>query len=186
VPLFLDRLPLHCGPNQRWCVSLPVFITEPGLTWPPAKLPVVQRWDLDTGFSGEAFCRRSHLEAAGLDPDTALTGTVGMKPAFGLPQRFPIRDAEIWLVSNIPALARCPWRLELNRGIAFRTSAEGAAIDSGSPLLGMALFRRAGLRVHVDFDRGVVSIWTPGPWRHALGLFVRRTFTGFRRLGTPW
>src|SRR6266498_2909424 len=75
MPLFIDRLPFHCWidatrtpSNPHWTIVLPLLLTEPALTVPPAAAPV-QDWVLDTENRGEAFAWRHHLLQAGLDPD---------------------------------------------------------------------------------------------------------------------
>jgi hypothetical protein len=97
-----------------------VIPAEPGLPAPP---PAVQpqEWVLDTGNTGEAFAWRQHLTAAGLDPDTGRAGILAITSSLGGKKQFvPIRQADLWLVSNIPALANSPYRLEAFPGIPFR------------------------------------------------------------------
>jgi hypothetical protein len=114
MPLFIDRLPFHqwtdatrTPPLTYWTVVLPVILTEPTLLGPP---PVsgVQDWVLDTGNRGEAFAWRHHLTQAGLDPDQGrMPQPMTIRTVAG-PLTVPVRDADLWLVSNLPALRPTP------------------------------------------------------------------------------
>ena len=109
MALFLDRLPFHrwidqsrTPPVEHWSVVLPMLVTESGLSAPPSNASV-QGWSFDSGNTGEAFAWRHHLLAGGLDPNVqrargliAVTSTVGGK------EYLPIRQADLWLVSNLP------------------------------------------------------------------------------------
>ncbi len=78
-------------------------------------------------------------------------------------QLVPSREADLWLVSNIPSLSGQPHRLELVQGIPFQDITTLPDPHFQRPLIGMRAFRRARLRVELDFDAAVVSIWTPDP-----------------------
>jgi hypothetical protein len=191
MPLFLDRLPFHRRPRRQGSegltISLPILITEPGAAAPPPNA-VAQRWVLDTGFTGEGKCFRYDLEAAGLDPDDReqRAGEMPVRPMFGEPRGFPVRSADLWLVSNIPALRNRPHRLDLNRGIAFDPDRYDRQPHSVPPLIGMEALQQARLRVRIDYRKGTASIYPPGSWYAALGLFVRRTLAGYATLPLPW
>jgi hypothetical protein len=111
---------------------------------------------------------------------------VPVRPMFGEPRSFPVRSADLWLVSNIPALQNRPHRLDLNRGIAFDPERYDRQPHSAPPLLGMEALRQARLRVWIDYRKGTASIYTPGPWYAALVLFVRRTLAGYATVPPPW
>src|SRR3954451_12775079 len=110
MPLFIDRLPFHqwTDPTRTpaltyWTVVLPVILTDPTLPTPP---PVtgVQEWVVDTGNRGEAFAWRHHLAQAGLDPDRRrLPQPLTIRTVSGR-LNVPVRDTDLWLVSNVPAL----------------------------------------------------------------------------------
>ncbi len=171
MPLFIDCLPLHCWtdntqapPRSYWSIALPVLVSEPGLAAPPA-LPV-QRWFFDTGSSGDAFAWRHHLIVAGLDPDQNRgPGQMVVTASIGARSLVPIREADLWLVSNVPALRNLPCRLSLERGIPFRNVVNLPDPQLNRPLIGMRAFRRAGLRVEIDFANDTVSVWVPDPPR---------------------
>jgi hypothetical protein len=167
VPLFIDRLPLHCWTDQtqtplsHWSVALPVLVTEAGLAAPPAGLPL-QHWHLDTGHTGEAFAWRHHLQAAGLDPDQGhAPGAAALTSSLAGKLLVPVRQADLWLVSNIPALQGRPYPVRLERGVPFRDLTALPDPNLNRPLIGMRALRRARLRVEVDFDADVVSVWVP-------------------------
>jgi hypothetical protein len=192
VPLFLDRLPLHVwtpetvlGARPRWSVSLPVVPTEAGLETPPARVRP-QRWVLDTAFSGEALSWRHHLEEAGLNPDESLSGPVPFAGALGGGEDLPIREADVWLFSNVPGLRDRPLRLELSEGIAFPNVARLPDRRAPRPLIGMRALRRAGLRVVIDFATDTVSVWTPGPWYRNVFSVVRRTLWPRSAIPVRW
>jgi hypothetical protein len=133
------------------------------LVGPPPGLSA-QEWFFDTGNSGEAFAWRYHLLVAGLDPDlhhasvrVAVTSSVGGKTVV------PIRQADLWLVSNLPAHQGTPYRLVLERGIPFRNVPTIPDPHFSRPLIGMRTVRRARLRVEVDCNTDTVSVWTPDP-----------------------
>jgi len=123
VALLLDRLPLHCWtdntrsfPIKHWSMKVPVIPSRPGSLPPSAGQP--QPWVLDTGFSGEAFAWRHHLEAAGLDPDQERGFPLSLRwSATGQRAQVPVREADLWMVSNSPGVA--PFCLSLDGGVAF-------------------------------------------------------------------
>jgi hypothetical protein len=161
-----------------------VLLTDTVAAAQPSAVP--QRWVLDTGFSGEAFAWRWHLEEAGLDPDVEQSGPLRARSSLGASEMVPIRNADLWLFSNLPALQGRPFRLELDPGIAFRNVAQRPDPEFHRPLVGMRALRRAGVRVQIDFTRGTVSLWVPGPWLQGLWLFSRRTLSGYATRPMPW
>ncbi len=192
MPLFIDRLPLyHWAPRggsarlPLWSASVPIIISDPGRAAPPPHARA-QRWAIDTRFTGEAYAWRHHLQEAGIDPDALRLGYTSLTPLGATPQPFPLRDADLWLCSNIPALRNAPWRLELDEGVALRDVRHLPNPESNCPLLGMRALRRAGLTVKIDFARATVSIWTPGPWYESLTHGFRRFLTGGRTVPVPW
>jgi hypothetical protein len=170
VPLFIDRLPFHrwtdptrTPPKDYWSVVLPLAITERGLPGPSAAA-VVQHWRLDTGNTGEAFAWRHHLLTAGLDPDVQRAGgLMRVQTAIGREVLVPIREADLWLLSNLPAQANTPCLLKLDRGIAFRDVPSLPDPYFHRPLLGLQALRRAGLRLELDLAQDTISVWTPPP-----------------------
>jgi hypothetical protein len=170
VPLFLDALPFEfwtdqtrTPPQTHWSVVLPVLVSEPWLTAPPANASL-QYWVLDTGNRGAAFAWRKHLLDAGLGPDLQATlGTIGITTAFGTKKLVPVRRAHLWLVSNLATFQGMPYRMELDPGIAFHDVPTLPDPRFQRPLLGLRTLRRAGLRADIDFARATVSIWTPDP-----------------------
>jgi hypothetical protein len=170
MPLFIDRLPLHSWTDQTrtppltsWSVRLPGLVTEPGLSVPPAGIPL-QEWVFDPGNTGDAFAWRHHLLQAGLDPDTGRgPHHVRMRVAGGIPLQLPLRQADFWLVSNIPSLQANPFPLRLGQGIPFVDLPTRPDPQFDRPLLGIRALRRARLRVELDFDGDTVSVWTPDP-----------------------
>jgi hypothetical protein len=170
VPLFLDRFlferwvdQTRTPPVEQWVAVVPAILSEPGLTAPPAAA-AVRNWLLDTGNRGEAFAWRPHLIAAGLDPDTGrIPRPLTITTVLGGRQNVPSREADLWLVSNIPALSGQPHRLELAQGLPFQDITTLPDPHFQRPLIGMRALRRACLRVELDFDAATVSIWTPDP-----------------------
>ena len=192
MPLFLDRLPLHAwvpdgllAAVPRWSVSLPVIPTESGRSDGPPRAQL-QRWVMDTAFSGEAFAWWHHLQEVGLNPDADVLGSRQFSGALGAIEELPLRDADLWLFGNISALGVSPWRIELGEGLAFRNMPHLPNPELNTPLIGIRALRRAGLRVYLDFARGTVSVWTPGPWYAGLALPIRRWFSGRATLPMPW
>ncbi len=188
--LFIDRLPFHAWtpygtPQTLQSVCVPVLLTDPGHPPPPPRVRP-QRWAIDTRFTGEAFAWRQHLLEAGLDPDANRLGHTRLMPLGNTPQPFPLRRADLWLVSNIPALQATPWRVGVSEGIAVHDAPHIANPDVNSPLLGMRVLLRAGLHVHLDFARATVSVWVPAPWPRRLAVTTRRCLTGFRTLPVRW
>jgi hypothetical protein len=174
------------GDELYWSVSLLVLVTEAGLPAPPAGAQP-QRWVFDSGKEGEAACWRCDLEDAALDPAARRLAPLTVLPGHGPAQTRPTRDADIWLLSNIPALRDRPHRLELRSGIAFQDIPNRRTPQTlPPPLIGMRAFRRARLRVDIDFARAQVSLWTPGPWYRGCGLFLRRALSGFGTVPPPW
>jgi hypothetical protein len=141
---------------------------------------------MDTAFSGEAFAWRQHLQEVGLSPDADLLDSRRFGGALGAVEELPVRDADLWLFSNLPALRESPWRIELGEGLAFRNVPHLPNPQLNTPLIGIRALRRAGLRVYRDFARATVSVWTPGPWYAGMALAVRRGFSGRATLPMPW
>jgi hypothetical protein len=150
VPLFIDRLPFRCWtdftrspPFSHWTVVLPIVIAEPMLPNPPS-VTTATDWLLDTGNRGEAFAWRHHLTPAGLDADQGrmplplIIRTV----AGGL--TVPVRDADLWLVSNIPAVRSTPYRMVLHRGLPFQVRVI-TIIDNDLITIIDARFRRGSI-----------------------------------------
>lgn len=189
--LFIDRLPLHSWappgtlPDRHFLsLSLPVIVSNPLSQPRPATQP--QRWALDTRFTGEAYAWRHHLEEAGLDPDRLRNGSTRLTPLGGTPQEFPLRSADLWLVSNIPVLRNTPYLIRLRNGIAFRDQHFRPHPETNCPLLGMRALEATGLKVAVDFAARAVSVWVPGPWYGNAWLFLRRVPSGFATMPVPW
>src|SRR5437764_1234319 len=68
-----------------------------------------------------AFAWRHHLLSAGLDPDQGRgPGAVAITSSLPGKMLVPIRRADLWLVSNVPALRGSPYPLRLDRGVPFR------------------------------------------------------------------
>jgi hypothetical protein len=168
MPLFIDRLPFHrwtdqtqAPPATYWAVALPVLVTEVGLPAPPPAA-AVQEWFFDTGHASEAFAWRHHLVQAGLDPDQRRApNRLSVISSAGGRALAHVREADFWLASNVPALQGSPFRMRIDRGVPFLNTPARPDPHYQRPLLGMRVFRRAGLRVELDFAADAVSIWTP-------------------------
>jgi hypothetical protein len=168
MPLFIDRLPFHRWtdytrtlPQDHWCVVLPVFVTDTNLATPPAGI-TQQEWVLDIGNRHEGFAWRHHLLVAGLDPDAnQIPARMRMKSALGQQLTVPLREVDLWLLSNLPALQGAPFRLPLADGLPFRDVPQLPDPEFHRPLIGMRALRRAGLRVELDFAQDTISVWTP-------------------------
>ena len=168
MPLFIDRLPFarwidqtRTPPKVHWSVVLPVFVTNPSLRTPPLSAQV-QQWVLDTGNRSAAFTWRRHLLDAGLDPDVLRhPGTVNVTNSVGGKTAVVIRQADLWLVSNLPTFKGTAWRMRLYPGILFHNVTGLPDPQFHRPLIGLEALRGAGLRVEIDFAADVVSVWTP-------------------------
>jgi hypothetical protein len=190
VPLFIDRLPLQHrevrSAGRRvaaWYPLLPAILTEQDVREPPADAPC-RPWKFDTGCALDTCAWRFHLERAGLDPsDPARLAPQGAKirVANDVVEEVPIRRASLWLVSNIPTLRHIPFPLFLFPGVPFYDRAPRRTADL-FPLVGMSAFRRARLKVKIDFEAATLSVWTPGAWYRGLFLFLRRIPGRFARI----
>jgi hypothetical protein len=167
MPLFIDRLPFdhwtdatRSPPLSYWTVILPVMLTEPSLVAPPP-VALVQEWVLDTGNRGEAFAWRHHLVQAGLDPDLGrLPQPMTIRTVTGRAS-VPVRDVDLWLVSNVPGQPLEPYRIVLHRGLPFQDTPALPDPRFQRPLVGIRALRAARLRVEIDFAQDTVSVWTP-------------------------
>jgi hypothetical protein len=189
VILFLHRLPLYRWvdprdrtPISRWSVSLPIIAADPDrLAGPTIGSGPWPRWVFDSGYSGEAFGYRSHLEEVNLSPSRFLIEPRSLRPAFGRSVAFPTRRLVLWLISNIPGENQHPYRIELNPGFSFHnTPAPDPRYDR--PLIGINALLRAHLRVQLDFAKETISVWTPAPWHRALQSYARWAVTGLQTL----
>ncbi len=159
---------------------MPAVVTNPGLPGPPAGAPS-RWWKFDSACTLDASAWQFHIERAGLDPfdaDRLDPLRVTIRTANDAVESLPIRRATVWLVSNIPALRRTPYRIALDSGLPFYDRSPRRTTHL-YPLLGMGAFRRARLKVKLDFDAGTLSVWTPGPWYKSVSRFVRRLPGGF-------
>jgi hypothetical protein len=164
MPLFIDQLAFdhwtditRKPPLTYWALTLPIIVTEPTLIAPPA-IAGIQQWILDTGNRGEAFAWRHHLVQAGVDPDQGrLPYSMSVRTVAGQ-LTAPVRDVDLWLVSNIPALRVNPHRISLHRGLPFHDVTTVPDPRFQQPLIGIRALRSAGLRVDIDFARDVLSV----------------------------
>ena len=125
MPLFIDRLPFHVWTDATrtpalsyWTIVVPVIVTEPLLTGPPP-VSLVQEWMLDTGNRGEALAWRHHLLQAGLDPNQRrMPRPISIHTIAGK-LTVPVRDVDLWRVSNLPVSPPDPYRVVLRRGLPF-------------------------------------------------------------------
>src|SRR5262249_2118086 len=154
LPLYSWVPPGVLSDQRLLSVSLPLIVSNPGPRPSPRARP--QRWALDTRFTGEAYAWRHHLREAGLDPRPLRSGSAFLAPVGGPPLEFPVRSADLWLVSNIPSLRGIPYRIRLNRGVAFRNVPSLPNPESNCPLLGMRALERSGLHVGIDFGTQTV------------------------------
>jgi hypothetical protein len=167
VPLFSDRLPFdrwtdatRTPPLTQWNIILPVVLTEPMLSSAPS-VSAATDWVLDTGNRGEAYAWRHHLVQAGLDPDQGrLPMSMIIRTVAGQ-VTVSVRDADLWLMSNIPALHATSYRMVLHRGLPFRNVPTRPDPLLQRPLIGIRALRAAGLRVDIDFANDTISVWIP-------------------------
>jgi hypothetical protein len=166
MPLFIDRLPFHCWtdftrtpPLSHWTIVLPIVLTEPMLLNPPSVTSAMD-WVLDTGNRGEAFAWRHHLIQAGLDPDQGRMPLPIIIRTVAGRLTVPVRDTDLWLVSNVPALRPTPYRIVLHRGLPFHDVPTRPDPQYQRPLIGVRALRTAGLKVEIDFVNDTISVWT--------------------------
>lgn len=182
VVLFIDRLPLQsrviesAGRRVRvWYPLVPAILTDSKPIQPASDIPA-RPWKFDTGCTPETCAWRFHLERAGLDttdPEGLYPRTAKIRAANGAIEELPIREASLWLVSNIPAFRQAPYPVFPRPGVPFYDRAPRQT-EHLYPLIGMGAFRRAGLTVKIDFAAATLSVWTPGPWYGGASLFLRR------------
>jgi hypothetical protein len=138
------------------------MITEPTLTTPPP-VALVQDWAVDTGNKGEAFAWRFHLIQAGLNPDQGrLPQPMTIRTVAGQVS-VPVRDVDLWLVSNLTVSPPPPYRIVLQRGLPFQDAHTIPDPYFQRPLMGIRALRAARLRVEIDFAADTISVWTPDP-----------------------
>lgn len=186
LPLFIDRMPIYRrqrGRRQYWSVSLPITLGECDSPAPPTAR--VQRWVFDSGQEGEAKCLRSDLEAAGLDLAVGQLSALQLSTATGERVVLPAREADLWLFSNVPCLQRSPFRLRLDRGIAYQ-DVQRSHPEKMPRLIGMQVFRRARLQIRLDFAHSHFSVWTPGTLAADCAVFCRRALSGFSTVPISW
>jgi hypothetical protein len=72
-----------------------------------------------------------------------------------------VRDADWWLVSNLPALHATAYRIFVHPGLPFHDVPSRPDPEFQRPLIGVRALRAAGLRAEIDFANGWISVWTP-------------------------
>ena len=116
---------------------------------------------LDTGNRGEAFAWRAHIDQAGLDPNQhRLPMPMTIRTVTGK-TTVPVRDVDLWLVSNLHISPPPPCRIVLHRGLPFHDVSTIPDPHFQRPLLGIRAMRSAGLKVAIDFANDTISVWTP-------------------------
>ncbi|MFL5341495.1 MAG: hypothetical protein ACJ8F7_15220 [Gemmataceae bacterium] len=139
-----------------------MMVTEPSLVSPPP-ISLVQDWVLDTGNRGAAFAWRHHLLRHGTDADIGrLPLPMNILTVTGQ-KSVPVRDVDLWLVSNLQDQQLQPHRIVLHRGLPFHDTARMPDPHFQLPLVGIRALRSAGLRVQIDFSLDLISVWTPDP-----------------------
>jgi hypothetical protein len=158
VKLLIRRAPMF---GDATAVALQLVASEPGAVAPPAAA-VPFNWFLDTGFAGEAFAWREHIEFAGLDPDAHPDSALDFVTALsGQRKRLRTRKADLWIPAGASE-SEFPIRFELSRGIAFQDELIPRGREATCrPLIGMKLLRRLGLVLKLDFQNRHFSIWAP-------------------------
>jgi hypothetical protein len=171
VATILRKLPICTEPKtlqllggakvaiKRDQIVLWVSVTQPGLAQFPIGAPQIPAV-LDTGFNSTFLIAEKQLQEWTGVAAKDLTW-IDLLSADGQP--IPLRDADIWIHPNrayaqdtIPG--RQPFRLELAEGIGVWPSAIPGA--RRLPLLGMRALRGAGVQVHLDCRKGLVSMNT--------------------------
>jgi hypothetical protein len=181
VPLFIDRLPFQyrevrsAGRRWRaWYALLPVILADPEPHEPP-RGAWCRPWKFDSGCAPDTCAWRFHLEGGLIltNPDRFYPQPIAIRTSNDTAEELPVRRASLWLVSNIPALRHTPCLLPLYPGVSFYDRPPRRTTGL-YPLIGMRTFRRARLKVHLDFEAATISVWTPGAWHRGLSLFLRR------------
>jgi hypothetical protein len=188
VPLFIDRLPLretvvdYAGREViTWYPLVPIILTEPKLARPPEEA-LCRPWKLDSGNALDASGWRFHLEQAGLDSAIRRAPeTMRVRSANDAVETLPIRNASLWLVSNIPELRDKPFHLPLYRGLPFFDRVPHRP-ENVFPLIGVKAMRRARLKVQINFDALTLSVWVPGRWYEGPARWLRRLAGSFRTI----
>jgi len=169
VPLLIDRLPIDCRfdrtcePSEEyWAIRVPILLTPVGQRPAPDARPLP--WVIDTGFTGEAFAWRHHLEESGIDFDKAKQRRAKIRwSASGEEASVWLCRAHLWLVSNVDA-PRKVHRLTLYRGLTCNETRVAAPDpERHRALIGMRLLIRLGLKVEIDSADRTFSISTAGP-----------------------
>src|SRR4051794_3876286 len=118
-------MPLHCWADDHWSPRVPIILSAFGQAPAPGVRP--QGWIIDTGFTGEAFLWRHHLEDSGIDFNGAKEHRITLGwSASGEKKTAWSCKGHLWLVSNVPG--RKNYRLRLYKGIAC-TAERAAAPD---------------------------------------------------------
>jgi hypothetical protein len=109
----------------------------------------------------EAFAWRHHLVLANIDPDQGrLPQPMAIQTVAGK-AIVPVRDVDLWLLSNLPGTPPAPHRLVLHRGLPFHDSPGIPDPYFQRPLLGIRALRSAGLKIEIDFAHDTITVWTP-------------------------
>jgi len=146
----------------------------------------LQRWVVDTGFTGDGFAWRHHFQEAGVDPDDLLSGPYPVVSPLGVRKNYPVREVDLWLFSNIRGFEKSPWRIVLQTGVYFQNIASLPHPELNAPLLGMRALENSGLKIKIDFPGKNVSVWIPGPWYRGSLSFILRAFGGFSTKPISW
>src|SRR5262249_44705220 len=104
-----------------------------------------------------------HLLQAGLDPDQRrLPQPMTIRTVMGS-VTVPVRDVDLWPVSNLPGQPLEPYRIMLHRGLPFQDTPALPDPHFQRPLVRIRALRAAKLRVEIDFEHDTVSVWRPDP-----------------------
>ncbi len=161
MPLFIQDAPFFEGEasdpdGQKFLyteVRLPMAVTEPVASNPPQDSNV--DFVLDTG-ADIATVSQGHLDDAQFPVLGPSGGRIWVTWANGNETRERTRDATLWLYSNMKN--KLPqYKIELNGGVVVSNAPKSKI----QPLLGLNALIEAGLRIELDAERQLVSVWIP-------------------------
>jgi hypothetical protein len=163
MPLFIKDVPFFQGQGtnpegeefEYVEVRLPMSITEPVGSNPPDDFNV--DFVLDTG-SDTAIVSQDHLRDSHIPLSGASGGRIWVTWADGTKTLEQTRDASLWLYSNLSQWKdRPPYKIELNGGVVVCKESK----SSIRPLLGLNQLVDAGLRIELDAEKQLISVWVP-------------------------
>lgn len=156
---FYEEVDLSNQQLQRVEIRLKLTITEPNVKAPPQE-PVLFDFVLDTA-ADYASVFPSNLGDSGIPVKGPSGGEVALILMDGSTIIRCMRDVTLWLYSSQTGLTNQPYRIDPNGGVVVLPEPNVEVAPLVLPLFGMNPLLDAGLRIELNAQTRLYSVWVP-------------------------